>query len=319
MKTRYLMTALLAIGIFASSGITLLAQGSITFTFGDGDRQAMREWYRDHYNASEFQGQRWNPQWDQRLQVGIVLAPDLRALARPAPQDLYRRLTPLQRGSRYVIVGDRLLVVDNRWLIQDINHFDRIDGPDQQVMRDWYRDHRDAPEFGGRQRSNDQLEQRIRVGAVLDPDLRRLARPVPADLLGRLPPRPRYLRYMIVGDHVCLIDNRWIVRDVLHFERQGNSENVPRDNYGNRGLQIVRAEYGVGDRTVDVTNRLNSLIQNGQLNFQVSNQIMGGDPFPGERKTLTITYTYDGRTDQATIYEGDPLDLPGPQGQGRPY
>ncbi len=75
---------------------------------------------------------------------------------------------------------------------------------------------RHAREFEGRQRWNDRYEQDIRVGAVLDPDLRRLARPVPADLLDRLPPRPRYLRYMIVGDHICLIDRWWTVRDVLH-------------------------------------------------------------------------------------------------------
>src|SRR6266851_1568445 len=82
-----------------SSGVVIRAQGSVTFTFGDRDRQAMREWYRDHYNAREFQGQqRWNDQSEQRLQVGIVLAPDLRAWARPAPQDLYGRLAPLPGG-----------------------------------------------------------------------------------------------------------------------------------------------------------------------------------------------------------------------------
>ncbi len=217
MKARCLATAVLAIGIFASSGVSLRAQGSVTFTFGDGDRQAMREWYRDHYNAREFRGQqRWNDQSEQGLQVGIVLAPDLRAWARPAPQDLYGRLAPLPGGYRYVIVGDHVVVVDDRWMIHDVNHFERFENPDQQVTRDWYRDHRDAREFDGRQRWNDQFEQRIRVGAVLDPDLRRLARPVPADLLDRLPPRPRYLRYMIVGDHICLIDRWWTVRDVLH-------------------------------------------------------------------------------------------------------
>src|SRR6267378_7982727 len=84
-----------------SSGVVVRVQGSVTFTFGDRDRQAMREWYRDHYNAQEFQGQRrWNDQSEQRLQVGIVLAPDLRAWARPAPQDLYGRLAPLPGGYR---------------------------------------------------------------------------------------------------------------------------------------------------------------------------------------------------------------------------
>ena len=220
MKARCLTTAVLAIGIFASSGGALRAQGSITFSFGDPDRQAMREWYRNHPNAPEFQDQRrWTGQLEQRLQVGVVLAPDLRAWARPAPPDLYGRLAPLPRGDRYVIVGDHVVVVDDRWVVHDAYHFDRFQEPDQQAMRDWYPGHRDAPVFRGRQRWNDRFEQRIQVGAVLAPDLRRLAYPVPAELRGRLPPRPRYLRYVIVGDHVLLIDNWWTVRDVVHLER----------------------------------------------------------------------------------------------------
>ena len=224
MKGRCLTTAVLAIGIFASSGVALRAQGSIAFTFGDRDHQAMREWYRDHYNAPEFQSQqRWNDQLEQGLQDGIVLGPDLRAWARPAPQDLTGRLAPLPTGHRCVVIGDHVVVVDDRWVIRDVHHFERFEDPDQHVMRDWYRDHRDAPEFEGRQRWNDQFEQRIRVGAVLDPDLRGLARPVPPDLLGRLPPRPSYLRYVIVGDHICLIDHEWTVRDVVHLERSEES------------------------------------------------------------------------------------------------
>jgi hypothetical protein len=220
MNARSFATILLAIGIFTSSGAAVLAQGSITFTFGDRDRQSMHDWYRDHYNAREFQDQRrWNDQYEQRLQVGVVLDPDLRAWARPVPPDLYGRLSPLPRGYRYVIVGDHVLVVDDRWQIYDVNHFERFEDSDQGVMRDWYNQHRDAQVFDGRQNWNDQFEQRIRIGAVLDPDLRRLAHPVPGDLLSRLPRRPRNMRYVVIGDHICLIDNWWTVRDVLHFER----------------------------------------------------------------------------------------------------
>jgi hypothetical protein len=231
MKARCLVTAILAIGIFTSSGVPVRAQGSITLSFGDQDRQAMREWYRDHYNAPEFQNRRWNDQAERRLQAGTVLAPDMRGWARPAPQDLYRRLAPLPRDYRYVIVGDHVVAVEGQWMIYDVYHFERFQDSDQQAMHDWYAGHRDAREFDGRQRWNDQMEQRIQIGAALDPDLRRLARPAPADLVSRLPARPRYLRYVIVGDHICLIDNRWTVRDVLHFDREGDSRN-PRGPQG---------------------------------------------------------------------------------------
>ena len=222
MKARYVATAILAIGILPPSGVPVRAQGSVTFTFGDRDRQGMREWYSDHYNAREFQNRRWDDQHERRLQVGTVLPPDIRSWARPAPQDLYARLSVLPRGYRYMIVGDHVVAVDGQWVIYDVYHFERFQDPDQQAMHDWYAGHRDAREFDGRQRWNDQIEQRIQLGAVLGPDLRRLARPVPADLLSRLPARPRYLRYVIIGDHICLIDRWWTVRDVVHFERGGD-------------------------------------------------------------------------------------------------
>src|SRR3954470_18893585 len=60
-------------------------------------------------------------------------------------------------------------------------------------------------------------------------------------------------------------------------------------------LQITHAEYGVGSRFTDVTSRLNSQVQNGQLNIQVNNDTMGGDPARNSAKTLRVEYTYGGR------------------------
>jgi hypothetical protein len=236
MKARTRLTVVLAMGIFASSGAALRAQGitlrvpGITFRFGDRDREIMREWYRTHNDAPEFQGdRRWEYQLEQRLQVGSVLTPDLQAWVRPLPADLAVRLSRLPRGDRYVVVGQQhVVVVDNGGVIREVFHFERFQDPDNQVARNWYPGHRDAPVFEGRSRWNDQLEQRIQVGAVLDSDLIRLSRPVPADLLDQLPPRPRYLRYVIIGDHVVLIDRWDTVRDVVHLERQPDGTLGPR-------------------------------------------------------------------------------------------
>jgi membrane-bound inhibitor of C-type lysozyme len=75
-------------------------------------------------------------------------------------------------------------------------------------------------------------------------------------------------------------------------------------------LHINRATYGSGYRTSDVTSRLNSQIQNNQLNLQVNNDSMGGDPDPGQTKTLTVQYALNGRTSQVVVNEGDTLRLP---------
>ena len=75
-------------------------------------------------------------------------------------------------------------------------------------------------------------------------------------------------------------------------------------------LQITRAIYGSGYRTSDVTSRLNSQIQGDQLNLQVNSDSMGGDPAPGQAKTLTVQYALNGQTNQVVINEGDTLRLP---------
>ncbi|HWR35061.1 MAG TPA: DUF3011 domain-containing protein [Clostridia bacterium] len=75
-------------------------------------------------------------------------------------------------------------------------------------------------------------------------------------------------------------------------------------------LRIDRATYGAGYRTADVTSRLSSQVQGDQLNLQVTNDTMGGDPAPNQSKTLTVQYSMNGRSDQAVVREGDPLRLP---------
>jgi hypothetical protein len=84
--------------------------------------------------------------------------------------------------------------------------------------------------------------------------------------------------------------------------------------YSQYNLQITRARYGSITRSNDVTERLNSQIRDGQLNLQVTNETMGGDPDRNRAKTLTVNYTLDGRADQLTVAEGDFLRLPATSG-----
>jgi hypothetical protein len=76
------------------------------------------------------------------------------------------------------------------------------------------------------------------------------------------------------------------------------------------GLQIFRGVYGDGRRQMDVTDRLNSQIQDGQLSLPVTSDTLGGDPAPGRRKTLTVDYSLNGGSGQMVLNEGDFLNLP---------
>jgi hypothetical protein len=75
-------------------------------------------------------------------------------------------------------------------------------------------------------------------------------------------------------------------------------------------LRVLRAEYGLGERLVDVTALLNSQIRDGQLSLRVTNEAMGRDPVEEHRKVLTVWYVYRGRTAVVTVPEKSVLTLP---------
>jgi len=72
--------------------------------------------------------------------------------------------------------------------------------------------------------------------------------------------------------------------------------------------QIVRAEYGAGNRRVDVTRRLRDLAR-ADRQFRAGNDALEVDPAPGRVKTLRIYATGPGgRTRTFDYREGDIVD-----------
>jgi Ni/Co efflux regulator RcnB len=91
---------------------------------------------------------------------------------------------------------------------------------DKQAAHDWVTKHHDNLPAGFREEDKltPEFEGRLTVGTVLDRDLRAKIRPVPEDLLATLTPPPAGYRYLIIGDHIVLVDEGWHVQDVLHLE-----------------------------------------------------------------------------------------------------
>ena len=83
--------------------------------------------------------------------------------------------------------------------------------------------------------------------------------------------------------------------------------------YSNRvmpgpGWQVLKADWGAGNRWMDVTNQVRLLLS-GNGTVRVNNQNMGGDPAVGAKKILRIqASTYKGQSRQFTFGEGDSID-----------
>jgi hypothetical protein len=95
-------------------------------------------------------------------------------------------------------------------------------------------------------------------------------------------------------------------RELTYHDRQQVNFQVIRSN---NGASIHRASYGNAARTRDVTALLNSQLRNGQLNLLVNDQTMGGDPAPGQAKSLNLEYLQNGQITWRSIREGDTLRL----------
>ncbi len=85
-----------------------------------------------------------------------------------------------------------------------------------------------------------------------------------------------------------------------------------RPPVGNNRLQILSAKYGAGRQQVDVTGRLQSLVNNGRLDIPISNGAMAvGDPAPNVTKNLFVSYSVgNGPRQTRTVREGGRLTLP---------
>lgn len=77
---------------------------------------------------------------------------------------------------------------------------------------------------------------------------------------------------------------------------------------------VTYAEYGipgVPEKTIEVHDRLNALRhRGGPINFYVNNATMGGDPAPGEFKTLIVRWKKWGRLDSRSFTEETHVGLP---------
>jgi hypothetical protein len=81
-------------------------------------------------------------------------------------------------------------------------------------------------------------------------------------------------------------------------------------------LEIVRAEYGTGDKSKDVTEFLRKQAGNSRWISLAStsyNASFGGDPVPGSVKKLRIQYRIDGKPGEASFAENSLILLPIPE------
>lgn len=87
-------------------------------------------------------------------------------------------------------------------------------------------------------------------------------------------------------------------------------QNQDKDGVDDSGLRILKAKYGIQEKNIDITEKLNSLIDDNKLMTVVNNALVDTDPVPGIKKVLNIAYAYRGEEHTKNFNEGENISLP---------
>jgi hypothetical protein len=101
-------------------------------------------------------------------------------------------------------------------------------------------------------------------------------------------------------------------RASLFPEPVGVAEEIRRRNAGTedeRGLIIVFARYGAGEKFFDVTDALRAQVKGCKLNIDAGDHL-AGDPCPGTTKELRVIYIHRGKWKTGTCNRGERLSIP---------
>ena len=74
-------------------------------------------------------------------------------------------------------------------------------------------------------------------------------------------------------------------------------------------LEIISAEYGAGDKKVNVAEKVRAMVDKGTKKIAATNELFS-DPAPGDTKNLTIKYKLGGKEGTVSASENESLDLP---------
>lgn len=76
------------------------------------------------------------------------------------------------------------------------------------------------------------------------------------------------------------------------------------------GLKVVSALYGKNDTYIDITERLNQLVENDKLNVKVTNELAGKDPLQNVKKELKLIYSIGSKIETVVVDETQDLIIP---------
>ena len=95
------------------------------------------------------------------------------------------------------------------------------------------------------------------------------------------------------------------IREGDWFVVPGSDGGYRPPHHGTGRLEIIRALYGSGGKYRIVTGDVQNHVRQNNINMQVSNGNLGGDPAPNRKKEFLVIYRKQGREYGAHLQEGN--------------
>jgi hypothetical protein len=125
-----------------------------------------------------------------------------------------------------------------------------------------------------------------------------------------------WLFYFILHPMVVALEDKFVepARETARKNKALRGSRLPsrrrRSQLPAAQFKITFARWGVDNRWLDVTDRLNRMIEAGRLTTQATNEAMGDDPAPGVSKSLEVMWDLEGRGFQDHFNESAAVVLP---------
>jgi opacity protein-like surface antigen len=100
---------------------------------------------------------------------------------------------------------------------QTKKRYRQFNAKQRQYATTYYNQNRNHEIFRPDRRWNNDYENRLQPGYVLDNDMRGMSRPAPIEMTRGFGPAPRGYRYVVIGGNVVLIDDGYRVHDAIRF------------------------------------------------------------------------------------------------------
>ena len=115
---------------------------------------------------------------------------------------------------------------------------------------------------------------------------------------------------LCIRDAFISIEMNYVIDELKKSSSSEETQTIQKPKIDDEVFKIIKGTYGIIDKNVDVTDKLNGMIEDGKLHTEATNSLVDSDPVPGTQKFLNVEYEYRGERLTKQFKENSVVNLP---------